>query len=140
MGEAIRFFRDLLGCEVAWELEIPTDRFARLHAVPSPVGRSVGVRCPDGGELELFELSEPRGEPRSSRRFEDAGLSVLTFQVDDVVAVMDVLSHNGYEQVGELVEFPLGTRAIHSVHFHGPSRIPITFTQTVDAGASASTT
>lgn len=129
MGEAVRFFRDLLGCAVAWELEIPTERFARLHAVPAPRGRSVGIRCPEGGELELFELAEPRGEPLSVRRFEDAGLRGLTFQVDDVRAVTALLEENGYPPVGEIVEFPLGTRAIHSVHIDGPGGVGMTFTQ-----------
>lgn len=136
MDEATRFFCELLGFEKVWELEVPTERFARLHNVASPRGQSVGVRCPGGGEIELFELSEPKGEPRSTRRFEDAGLSVLTLSVDDVQGVITKLGENGYTPFGELVSFPLPNREIQSVHFHGPSGVPLTFTQVIDKPAT----
>lgn len=132
MDEAMRFFCDLLGFEVAWELDVPTERFAKLHNVVSPKGRSVGLRCPGGGELELFALCEPRGEPRSTRRFEDAGLSVLTVAVDDVEELVARLGKEGYRPAGEVVRFPASPRDLLSVHVEGPSGVPLTFTQWVD--------
>lgn len=130
--EATRFFRDLLGFEIAWELEVPTELFARLHGVAAPRGRSVGLRSRDGGEIELFALTEPRGEPRSTRRFEDAGLSVLTLAVDDIEALVVRLREEGYEPAGEIVRFPALPRDLLSVHVEGPSGVPLTFTQWVD--------
>lgn len=56
--------------------------------------------------------------------------------VDDVHEVITKLGENGHTPFGELVQFSLPNRELLSVHFHGPSGVPLTFTQLVDIPAA----
>ncbi len=99
--ESVRFYRDLLGLEVALDIEIPeeTAKGARL----APRGfRQLRLRA---GEtlIKLVEIDSPP-EPRALEF--QAGVRWLTFIIDDVPGTVARLSAKGVKFVSEPVSAP----------------------------------
>ncbi len=99
--ESVRFYRDLLGLDVALDIEIPeaTARGARL----APRGfRQLRLRA---GEtlIKLVEIDSPP-EPRTLEF--QAGVRWLTFIIDDVPGTVARRSAKGVKFVSEPVSAP----------------------------------
>ena len=99
--ESVRFYRDLLGLEVALDIEIPeeTAKGARL----APRGfRQLRLRA---GEtlIKLVEIDSPP-EPRALEF--QAGVRWLTFIIDDVPGTVARLSAKGVKFASEPVSAP----------------------------------
>ena len=99
--ESVRFYRDLLGLEVALDIEIPeeTARGARL----APRGfRQLRLRA---GEtlIKLVEIDSP---PAPRTLDFQAGIRWLTFIIDDLPATVARLSRKGVKFLSEPVSAP----------------------------------
>jgi len=126
MEEAIGFFRDLLGFKVVSDGMFEPDELGPLLDMSEPDCRTVCVRCPDESEIELMEFRRPQGELRVARRFEDAGIAVLTLIVDDVEETVGTLADNGYPARSPVVRFEGPERDLWAFHCYGPSGLPLT--------------
>jgi catechol 2,3-dioxygenase-like lactoylglutathione lyase family enzyme len=126
MEEALVFFRDLLGFEVADRGAHDPKQIGPLLDLADPDVPVAIVRCPDGTEIELLEFRRPRGESVVTSRFEDVGISVVTVIVDDVDALTERLATRGYPPKGAIVPFTSPERDLRAVHILGPGGIPLT--------------
>ena len=99
--ESVRFYRDLLGLEVALDIEIP--EATATGACLAPRGfRQLRLRA---GEtlIKLVEIESPP-EPRAPDF--QAGVRWLTFIIDDVPGTVARLSAKGVKFVSEPVSAP----------------------------------
>jgi catechol 2,3-dioxygenase-like lactoylglutathione lyase family enzyme len=126
MDEALVFFRDLLGFEVAAQGKHKQGEVGPLLAMHDIDVLVAIVTLPDGTEIELLEFRRPLGTAADARTFEDVGISVLTLIVDDVEATARTLAEHGYPAHGEIVPFEGPERDLVAVHVHGPGGIPLT--------------
>ena len=137
MDEALVFFRDLLGFEVAERGFHDPRQLGPLLDMDDPDAPVAIVKCPDGTEIELIEFRRPRGQPAVTRPFEDVGISVVTVIVDEVDAVAERLAEHGYPAKGAIVPFVGPERDLRAVHVLGPGGIPLTLGEWVPhAGAT----
>lgn len=138
MEEALVFFRDLLGFEVAERGAHDPKQLGPLLDLADPDVPVAIVTCPDGTEIELLEFRRPRGERVVTSRFQDVGISVVTVIVDEVDAMAERLAEHGYPPKGAIVPFAGQERDLRAVHVLGPGGIPLTLGQWVPhAGSSA---
>jgi catechol 2,3-dioxygenase-like lactoylglutathione lyase family enzyme len=131
MDEALVFFRDLLGFEVADRGAHDPLELGPLLDMPDPDVPVAIVTCPDGTEIELLEFRRPRGEQAVTSRFEDVGISVVTVIVDELDAMTARLAEHGYPAKGKIVPFAGPDRDLRAVHILGPGGIPLTLGQWV---------
>ncbi|WP_433662571.1 VOC family protein [Nocardia sp. CA-128927] len=97
MDRLLPFYRDLLGCEVLFDIEIPsgTDRFDNMTALPDAAARCVMLRA-GNAYIEMFQYRSPHppaGNP--SRPFNEPGYSHFCFDVTDIDAEYARLSQAG---------------------------------------------
>jgi catechol 2,3-dioxygenase-like lactoylglutathione lyase family enzyme len=112
---ATRFFCDVIGCQVVYELgEIKRDDNwlkDNLNVHPRSVLRGVKfLRCGNGSNFEIFEYQAPEQrleQPRNS----DVGGHHLAFYVDDCHAAAAFLKQHGCKLLGEPRESPSGPSA-----------------------------
>jgi glyoxylase I family protein len=84
LGAALRFYRDLLGFEVDWDMDHRGgELMSRLVQLPDPDVHMVMLKG-YGTRLELFKYRCPEGEDRGSRRQCDFGLTHLAFSVQKI--------------------------------------------------------
>jgi catechol 2,3-dioxygenase-like lactoylglutathione lyase family enzyme len=95
--QATAFFVDVLGCELLYEREPPSDDSPR-DRLGVPAGSRIQavsfLRCANGANIELFEFYSPdqREEfPRPS----DIGIQHLAIYVDDLDAAAEHLHRHG---------------------------------------------
>ncbi len=99
--ESLHFYRDLLGLEVACDLEIPTETAVGAGLAPSAFRQ---VRLKAGNTLiKLMGIKNP--PPPRSHDFQ-AGVRWLTFILHDVPAAVADLKAKGVDFVGEPVGAP----------------------------------
>jgi catechol 2,3-dioxygenase-like lactoylglutathione lyase family enzyme len=132
MEEALAFFRDLLGFEVADQGAHDPKQLGPLLALDDPDVPVAIVTCPDGTEIELLEFRRPRGELSQESRPQDVGVRVVTIIVDEVDAMTARLAQAGYPPLGEIVPFAGPDRDLRAVHVPGPGGIPLTLGQWVE--------
>ena len=140
MDEALVFFRDLLGFEVADRGAHDPKQLGPLLDMDDPDVPVAIVTCPDGTEIELLEFRRPRGSATVTSRFEDVGVSVVTVIVDDVDAMTQQLAEHGYPPRGIIVPFVGPERDLRAVHVAGPGGIPLTLGQWVPHAEDAQET
>ena len=98
---SLRFYRDLLGLEVALDFEIPEQ--IAIGAGLAPTGfRQIRLRAGDT-LIKLMEITSPP-EPRSLDF--QAGVRWLTFILDDVPAAVTELKACGVEFMAEPISAP----------------------------------
>jgi len=91
--EATHFFRDIIGCELVYSLNVN----------PRTVMKEIRFfRCKFGSNFEIFEYQSadadwPRPQPRNS----DIGGHHLCFYVDDLAAAVAYLKENNIRVLGE---------------------------------------
>ncbi len=95
--QATAFFVDVLGCELLYEREPPSDDSPR-DRLGVPAGSRIQavrfLRCANGANIELFEFSSPDQReyfPRPS----DVGIQHLAIYVDDLDAAAEHLRRHG---------------------------------------------
>jgi glyoxylase I family protein len=99
--ESLRFYRDLLGMEVVFEIEIPGDFTRKVGLSPSGF-RQVRLQAGD----TLIKLAELKSSaPTASFEFK-SGVRWLTFIVDDVQATFAELRRKGVQFLSEPTESP----------------------------------
>src|SRR6266508_6522784 len=97
LERALRFYRDVLGCEVIAEQEKQGGYLAEIVGYPDAHVRMAHLRVPGADHvIELFEYLEPAGgradvEPRN------VGSSHLCFLVDDLPAYYERLRESGVD-------------------------------------------
>jgi catechol 2,3-dioxygenase-like lactoylglutathione lyase family enzyme len=126
MEEALVFFRDLLGFEVADRGAHDPKQLGPLLGLDDPDVPVAIVTCADGTEIELLEFRRPRGELVLDSRPQDVGVRVVTVIVDEVDAVVERLAEHGYPPKGAIVPFVGPDRDLRAVHVPGPGGIPLT--------------
>jgi catechol 2,3-dioxygenase-like lactoylglutathione lyase family enzyme len=129
MDEALVFFRDLLGFEVAERGAHDPGQLGPLLGLDDPDVPVAIVTCADGTEIELLEFRRPRGELALDSRPQDVGVRVVTVIVDDVDAAAERLAEHGYPAKGAIVPFIGPDRDLRAVHVPGPGGIPLTLGQ-----------
>lgn len=97
LERALRFYRDLLGCEVIAEQEKRGGYLAAIVGYPDAHVRMAHLRVP-GGEhvIELFEYLSPRGA-RADVEPKNVGASHLCFVVDDLPGLYERLRGSGVD-------------------------------------------
>lgn len=94
LERATRFYMDALGAGFGFEMAVEGDY--ALSILPAPVGTSGRARLltlPDGGALELFELTPAPSVP-AANQLADAMMHICIL-VDDVLAVLARVEANG---------------------------------------------
>jgi glyoxylase I family protein len=99
MERALRFYRDLLGFEVAWHGSWPAGTAAadRITALEGSAARQVMLRS-GNAYVELFEYTAPAPRPGDPKRpVNDHGITHLCFDVTDLEAEYERLTAAGIE-------------------------------------------
>ncbi|MFV0318032.1 MAG: VOC family protein [Microthrixaceae bacterium] len=102
---AVRFYVGVFGFDELNRLEIPDAAASKLLSVPEPVGLTAVYLALDGTVLELLHMSgadDHTGGPtaRVERSFTEAGLTHLSFTVEDLAATCEAVREHG----GEVLE------------------------------------
>lgn len=110
--EATRFFVDVIGCRLAYEIgpfKADDDWMARQLGVhPRAVIRTLRMfRCANGSNFELFEY-EADGMSKEPPKNSDIGGHHLAFYVDDIHAAVAYLRAKGVTVQGEVVTMQAG--------------------------------
>ncbi|MAV34131.1 MAG: glyoxalase [Planctomycetaceae bacterium] len=122
--ESVRFYRDLLGMEVALDIQIPESTATGARLAPRGF-RQVRLKAGD----TLIKLMEIENPP-AARSFDfQAGIRWLTFILDDVPTVVAELKSKGVEFMAEPVSAP---DAKHVVCAKGPDGMLIELVQLPD--------
>ena len=104
MGEAVRYYRDLLGLTVTFDDYHDPTAIAALFGYDAPRLHSVIVSCPDGSEIELVEFESPRGRADLRREPADAGLLSVNLRVVGIEAIVERLTDAGYPPRSGIVD------------------------------------
>ena len=95
MDRAIRFYCDLLGFELVWDMD---------HRGSESLGYVVGLPHPDvriamlkgyGGRIELFQYDHPAGEDTGPKRQCDFGLTHFALSVRGIDGIYEALISQG---------------------------------------------
>lgn len=105
LDEAVRFFRDVLGCEIFYSLGSQADTGTRmkdkLNVHPRAKIRDIRlVRCRNGANFEIFQYESPDQHTEMPKN-SDIGGYHLAFYVDDIVAATDYLREHGLRIMDE---------------------------------------
>lgn len=125
MTQAVRFFTEVLGCSVAYEIgpfSAADDWMSRQLGVhPRAVlRRLVMLRCRTGANFELFEY-ELDGRTLDPPANSDVGGHHLAFHVSDIAAAVDYLRAQGVVVQGDIVTMAEGpSRGLSWVYFLAP--------------------
>jgi catechol 2,3-dioxygenase-like lactoylglutathione lyase family enzyme len=85
LDRARRFYADVLGFQVWYEIHPPDDATAKLSSLSPPLGLTASYLTLDGLVLELLHYSAPGATaPAVVRRMNEPGLTHLSVAVDDV--------------------------------------------------------
>jgi catechol 2,3-dioxygenase-like lactoylglutathione lyase family enzyme len=106
LAAAKAFFVEL-GLEVQGEWEAEDDAVDRIVGLEGVRAQCAMVQTPDGhAKLELVQFDSPSGPDGDRQAPANApGIRHLTFEVDDLDAVLDGLGAHGAELVGEVESY-----------------------------------
>jgi len=118
MQRSLEFYRDLLGLNLVRELDCgPDTQLGQVVGLPGCHAKIAHLMC---GEtmLELFEYTDPRGDPISGQHSQaNQGFVHIGFQSNDVRGDYRRLADQQVSFISEPVEFRPG---VWIVYFHGP--------------------
>ena len=111
IDECLELYRDLLGMEVAMDMEFKGEGVEKIMARKGVRFRVLHLKHKDA-VLELLQFHEPE---KSSGRAPithptQVGLTHIAFTVKDIQSLTDTLSARGYEFLQPPVETPSGRR------------------------------
>jgi catechol 2,3-dioxygenase-like lactoylglutathione lyase family enzyme len=86
LDRSIRFYADVFGAELEWDLTVEGDAAAGLTRVPGADLRFVSLRFAHGS-IELFEFRGGAPGRPNDRALNDVGVHHLCLEVDDIEAV-----------------------------------------------------
>ncbi len=97
MERSLRFYRDLLGCEVRYDAMQPIGGMPSLYANPEKgQRRAVHLHYGAGAGGGFLVLSEmPGGTPGNAIKLDEVGISHFSWWVDDLRALHDKLKAAG---------------------------------------------
>ena len=101
LDEALAFYRDALGLEIAAPEEVPSQH-VRAHVIPldGPGERDRGAGAP-GVSLELLEATDARSPIAKYVKTRGPGLHHITLRVDDIAAALAQLKARGIRLIDE---------------------------------------
>jgi lactoylglutathione lyase len=101
LERARRFYTEVLGFEVWYELDLPDEASAKLLGLEPPLGAAASYLVLDGFVLELISFSAAGAQaPYRPRVMNEPGLTHLSVSVDDIHAT----AKRAVEYGGEIVE------------------------------------
>jgi catechol 2,3-dioxygenase-like lactoylglutathione lyase family enzyme len=106
LDTATAFFTGL-GLEVEGRMPMSGDFVDTVIGIPGSRSEIVVLRSPDGGPgIELSSFSEPEHQPGSPAAMStELGIRNVTFEVDDLQAVLDRLAGDGYGVIGGVGQY-----------------------------------
>lgn len=113
LERSLRFYRDVLGCQVVGRLELAGEPTATLNGMPDVKVRAIYLER-DGWRLELIEFPVPGWiGAKAPRPMNQLGLTHLSFRVDDLDAACAQLESAGGGLLHETrLDLPGPTRVI----------------------------
>lgn len=126
LERSLAFYAGLLGCEVLWTREISNEYFRAIVGWPDCVVKAAQLRIPGTThKLELFEYTQPRGEPADVRT-NRPGSAHLALRVADLPAAYAELLAQGVTFRSEPVLIDAGVnRGGYAVYMLDPDGITI---------------
>ena len=120
-----------LGFEVEGRMFVEGEFVDTVIGIPNSRTEIVMLRPPDGGTgLELASFIRPNHEPGSPDAMaNELGLRNVSFEVDDLQAVVDRLAADGYGLVGGIGQYEHIWRM---GHVRGPEGIIVALAQRID--------
>ena len=120
-----------LGLEVEGRMFVEGEFVDTVIGIPNSRTEIVMLRPPDGGTgLELSSFIRPNHEPGSPDAMaNELGLRNVGFEVDDLQAVVDRLTADGYGLVGGIGQYEHIWRM---AHVRGPEGIIVSLAQRID--------
>jgi catechol 2,3-dioxygenase-like lactoylglutathione lyase family enzyme len=125
LDEATRFFVEVIGCEMLFELGpfAADDDWMQTHLNVHPrtvMRRLRFFRCKHGSNFEIFEYEAP-GQNFTPPKNCDVGGFHLAFYVDDLPAAVEYLKQKGVRLLGEPTLRTAGPNAgQHWIYFLSP--------------------
>jgi catechol 2,3-dioxygenase-like lactoylglutathione lyase family enzyme len=112
MGQALGFYRDLLGFRVAVELPPAAERerwdayHEKVCGIPGAQIRVVYLEAPDGAtNLELIEYVRPKVPPRPRARFHEPGTAIVALGLLDSGQAVERLRAAGVDVLSDPVPY-----------------------------------
>jgi catechol 2,3-dioxygenase-like lactoylglutathione lyase family enzyme len=125
LESSVRFFQELLGCELVFAREIHDDYFGQIVGLPGCAVKAAHLRLPGGHVVELFQYLSPSGEPHRPRPC-DPGSTHLSLLVADLPALYRELSAKGVRFVSAPVPITAGpNRGAWALYMQDPNGILI---------------
>ncbi len=125
LDRSIAFFRDALGLPVSDKIPCSGELFEQVTGVPGCVIDICYVSLPNH-TIELLSYSSPKDKASSSLRPCDNGHLHLSFDVDDIDAVIAAGRTYGFEPVNPVQTVPEGDLAgTKVVYTKGPDNLII---------------
>jgi lactoylglutathione lyase len=90
-----RFYEELLGFELWWELDAPDEGTDQLLQLEKPVGLHATYLVRDGLVLELLDYSGRQVHAGSERVMDQLGLTHISFSVSDLGGVLKKVAEFG---------------------------------------------
>jgi lactoylglutathione lyase len=102
LERSTRFYVELLGFEVARQLDVPDSASGPFLGIEPPVGLRAVYLVREGFTLELMVFDRPGNPDRAERVINEPGLTHLSISVDDLDAVVDRVEELGGQIVTRL--------------------------------------
>jgi len=120
-----------LGFEVEGRMFLEGDFLDTVVGIPDSRTEVLLLRSPDGGPgLELARFVRPDHKPGSPHAMaNELGLRILAFEVDDIQAILERLTADGYGPIGGVGEYE---RAWRMVSVRGPEGIIVNLAERID--------
>jgi catechol 2,3-dioxygenase-like lactoylglutathione lyase family enzyme len=133
LERSLRFYRDLLGCEVIATQEKRGGYLADIVGYPDAQVRMAHLRAPESDHvIELFEYVSPESEERRTEP-RSVGITHVCFLVSDLKATYERLLDAGVEFYSPPVEIDTGINTGgRSVYLRDPDGIPMELFQLPD--------
>ena len=119
-----------LGFEIEGRMVMEGEFVDTVIGIPNSRSEILTLRPPDGGtRLELSSFMEPEAEPGSPEAMSnELGLRNVSFEVDDLDAVVEQLAADGYGLVGGIGQYEDIWRM---VYVRGPEGIIVALAQRI---------
>ena len=120
-----------LGFEVEGRMVMEGEFVDTVIGIPNSRSEIVTLFLPEGGtKLELSSFTQPDHEPGSPRSMaNELGLRNISFEVDDLQAIVDRLALDGYGLVGGIGQYEDMWRM---AYVRGPEGIIVSLAQRID--------
>ena len=130
LDRSLRFYRDLLGCEVVAMQEKQGGYLAAIVGYPDAHVRMAHLRAPQSTHvIELFEYLAPRSANRaegSTLEPREVGTAHISFIVDDLTTIYERLRASGVDFFSRPVDIDTGINAGgKALYLRDPDGIPM---------------